>query len=139
MKLEMRHLFPAARGKVFQAWTDPELLSQWFHPPGSTLKKAEIDLQIGGTYRFLLTNPQQGDFRIFGVYWEIEIPEKLVFTWNNPLFHSFETVVTLVFVEIGKTQTEVLMTQEGFASELILNEYQEGWLVLLSMLESSIS
>ena len=138
MKLEMRHVFPAPRSRVFQGWTDPELLSQWFHPPGSTLLKAQIDLNVGGEYRFFLNNPEQGDFQISGIYREIDIPEKLVFTWNNRLIHEHETVVTLIFVEMGMNQTELLMTQEGFVSELILSDYRQGWLVLLPVLESSI-
>lgn len=139
MKLEMRFVFPASCEKVFQAWTDPDLLSQWFHPPGSNLRKAEIDLRIGGMYRFFLTSPEQGDFQIFGTYREIDVPRKLVFTWNNHLIHEFETVVTLIFVEVDVNRTEILMTQDGFVSELILTDYRQGWLALLPMLEASIS
>jgi uncharacterized protein YndB with AHSA1/START domain len=138
MKLEMRQVFPAERNKVFKAWSDPDIVSQWFHPPGSTLRRAEIDFHVGGSFRFHLTNPEQGDFMIFGIYQEIEVPDKLVFTWNNRLIHEYETVVTLVFVEAGVNQTELFLTQDGFVSELIVGEYRQGWLLLLSMLETSI-
>ena len=139
MKLEMQHIFPAPRTRVFQAWTDREMLLQWFHPPGSVLQKADIDLRVGGIYRFWLTNSQVGEFQIFGIYREIIAPEKLVFTWNNPLIHDFETVVTLQFVEAGANQTELLMSQVGFVSELILDDYRAGWLALLPSLELSVS
>lgn len=139
MKLEMRHIFPASRSKVFQAWTDPDVLLQWFHPPGSTLQKAEIDLRVGGMYRFWLNNSQLGEFQIFGIYREIIVPEKLVFSWTNLLVHQSETVVTLRFVEMDANRTELLMTHDGFVSELIVNDYRTGWLALLQMLASHIS
>lgn len=46
--------FDAPRGKVFDAWTKPELLSRWFGPKGWTLAACEVDLMVGGTWRFVV-------------------------------------------------------------------------------------
>jgi uncharacterized protein YndB with AHSA1/START domain len=66
----------ASREEVFDAWTRPEQVSQWWDPTGTPLVACEIDLRSGGAFRFV----NEGHSPPFtGTYTTIERPSKLVF------------------------------------------------------------
>jgi uncharacterized protein YndB with AHSA1/START domain len=77
--LVMMQSFDAAPGDVFEAWTNPEEVAQWWDPTGSPLAICEIDLRPDGAFRWVnqgdtgLTHPFTGTYR------EIVPPERLVF------------------------------------------------------------
>jgi uncharacterized protein YndB with AHSA1/START domain len=55
--LRITRTFPATRERVFDALTKPEQVAQWWGPAGFSLPKAELDLRVGGTYRFTMQPP----------------------------------------------------------------------------------
>jgi uncharacterized protein YndB with AHSA1/START domain len=66
----------ASREEVFDAWTRPEQLSQWWDPTGAKLVRCEIDLRPGGSFCFV----NEGHSPPFtGTYERVEPPAKLVF------------------------------------------------------------
>ena len=66
----------ASRDEVFDAWTQPEQLAQWWDPTGARLAKCAVDLRVSGAFYF----ENQGHSPPFqGVYRLIERPTKLVF------------------------------------------------------------
>src|SRR5438477_845097 len=66
----------ASRDQVFDAWTKPERISQWWDPTGAPLVECAIDLRVGGAFRFV----NEGHAPPFeGVYRVVERPAKLVF------------------------------------------------------------
>ena len=66
----------ASREDVFDAWTRPEQISQWWDPTGAPLVACEVDLREGGAFRFV----HEGHAPPFtGTYTRIERPSKLVF------------------------------------------------------------
>jgi len=105
-EIVMTRVFNAPRKQVFDAWTRPELVKRWLlGPPGWTMPVCEIDLRVGGKYRFEWLNQDGTVMGMGGVYREIVIPERIVSTqlfdqdWTGG-----ETVGTLLFVEQdGKT------------------------------------
>jgi uncharacterized protein YndB with AHSA1/START domain len=61
---------------VFDAWTQPELISRWWDPSGAPLARCEVDLRVGGAFRF----ENDGHSHAFtGVYQVVERPRRLVF------------------------------------------------------------
>jgi uncharacterized protein YndB with AHSA1/START domain len=76
----MTRVFDAPRQLVFDALTKPELLKRWFGPHGWTLVECEIDLRVGGTWRYLSRGPNGRAMGMRGVYREIAPPEKLQYT-----------------------------------------------------------
>lgn len=68
---------------VFDAWTNPVALEQWFGPPGFHAKVLTHDLQVGGRWRFLMANDAGDGFHHFGSFVEIDAPNRLVFTWAS--------------------------------------------------------
>jgi len=82
-RLSLTRTFSAPREKVFRAWTDPEELKKWWGPPGYSTPTADVDLRVGGAYRFGMMELPDGEvFYLAGTYREVRPPEKLVYTWN---------------------------------------------------------
>jgi uncharacterized protein YndB with AHSA1/START domain len=105
-EIVMTRVFNAPRKLVFDAWTKPELVKRWLlGPPGWTMPVCEIDLRVGGAYRFEWLGQDGTVMGMGGIYREIVIPERIV---NAQLFDEDwtggETLGTLLFVERdGKT------------------------------------
>ena len=72
--------FDAPPGKVFNAWTQPALLKQWFAPPPWTVAKAELDVRAGGANLIVMRSPGGNEFPGHGVYLEVVKNARLVFT-----------------------------------------------------------
>ena len=101
----LTRVFDAPRRLVFDAFTKPELLKRWFGPRGWSLVVCEIDLRVGGAWRFVLRGPDGTEMGMRGVYREITPPERSVHTESFDQFaHAGESVVTTVLTEeAGKT------------------------------------
>ena len=73
--------FDAPRHLVFEAMTKPELVRRWLlGPPGWTMPICEIDLRVGGSFRYLWRHADGTEMQLSGVYREIEAPGRLVNT-----------------------------------------------------------
>jgi uncharacterized protein YndB with AHSA1/START domain len=103
-EIVMTRVFDAPRHMVFDAFTRPELLKRWFGPRGWSLVVCEVDLKVGGTFRFVLRGPDGRDMGMRGVYREIVAPERSV---HMESFDDFpgESQVTTVLVEHGGKTT----------------------------------
>src|ERR1700674_5663093 len=74
-------VFDAPRGLVFDAMTKPELVKKWLlGPPGWTMPVCEIDLRVGGTYRYVWRHSNGDEMGMGGVYREVAVPERVVAT-----------------------------------------------------------
>src|ERR1035437_1248164 len=80
-EIAMTRVFDAPRALVFDALTKPELVRRWLlGPPGWSMPVCEIDLRVGGAYRFLWRNVGGAEMGVRGSYREIAAPERLVAT-----------------------------------------------------------
>jgi uncharacterized protein YndB with AHSA1/START domain len=103
-EIVMTRVFDAPRRLVFDAFTKPELLKRWFGPRGWSLVVCEVDLKVGGTFRFVLRGPDGKDLGMRGIYREIEPPERSVHTESFDDYPG-ESQVTGVWVEQGGKTT----------------------------------
>ena len=72
-EIAMTRVFNAPRRLVFDAWTKPELVKQWLlGPPGWTMPVCEIDLRVGGRYRFVWRGTDGAEMGMGGVHKEIK-------------------------------------------------------------------
>ena len=103
-EIVLTRVFDAPRRLVFEAFTKPELLKRWFGPRGWSLAVCEVDLRVGGGFRFVLRGPDGKEMGMRGVYREIVAPERSV---HMESFDDFpgESQVTAVFVEQGGRTT----------------------------------
>lgn len=105
----MTRLFDAPRALVFEAMTKPEHVRRWWGilDDKHSVTVCEIDLRPGGAWKFVGRGPQ-GDVTFYGVYREIDAPERCVFTEIYAPFPDVESVVTsLLTEENGKTRLTV--------------------------------
>lgn len=104
-ELVLTRIFDVSPEKVYRAWTEPELLKQWFAPLPWTTPRAEIDVRPGGANLIVMRSPEGEDFPNHGVYLDVVKNERLVFTdaytraWE-PSEQPFMTVV-LTFEDLG--------------------------------------
>jgi uncharacterized protein YndB with AHSA1/START domain len=102
-EIVMTRVFDAPRHLVWEAFTRPELLKRWFGPRGWSMTVCEVDLKVGGGFRFVLRSPEGKEMGMRGVYREIVPPERSV---HMESFDDYpgESQVTGMFVEQeGKT------------------------------------
>ncbi|HYJ69273.1 MAG TPA: SRPBCC domain-containing protein [Nocardioidaceae bacterium] len=118
----------APRERVFRTLTEPALLARWWGPAGFTTPEIELDLSVGGGYRFGMQPPDGDLFHLAGEFIEIEPPRLLVYTfrWEEPDPDDQETVVRLSLEGIGET-TNVSLLQGEFATEARLELHRNGW------------
>ena len=120
LTLTVSRRYRATRERVFDAWTNPEIMKQWFSPEGVTNPAIDVDLRVGGAYRVEMLTPDERRPVAIGTYQEITRPERLVFTWawedEADDAHTGQTLVTVAFFERGD-ETEVVVTHEGFPAE----------------------
>lgn len=102
-EIVMTRVFNAPRYLVFDAFTKPELVRRWLGPRSWSLVVCEIDLRVGGAYRFVGRGPDGTQMGWGGVFREIVPPERIVHTESFDDYPG-ESVVTVVWVEReGKT------------------------------------
>ncbi len=75
----MSRVFDAPRDLVWQCFTDPERMKEWWGPKGCTVVAAKMDLRVGGTYHYGMKMPDGNVMWGKFVYREITPPERLVF------------------------------------------------------------
>lgn len=97
--------FNAPRHLVFEAWTQPEHVKRWYGPKRLTLSVCDIDLRVGGKWRWVLREPDgSDDYAFSGEYREIVPPERLVCTECYEAMPGTDYLVTATFTERdGKT------------------------------------
>jgi uncharacterized protein YndB with AHSA1/START domain len=96
----MTRVFDAPRSLVFKALTTPALLMRWFGPHEWSLVECEIDLRVGGAWRFLSRGPNGRTMGMRGTYREIAPPERLQYTETFDDFaHAGEALVMATLVE----------------------------------------
>lgn len=77
-ELGLKRSFACAPERLFDAWTQPEILSKWFAPHPWSVPEAQCDLRIGGASRLVMRGPDRVEFSNVGVYLEIEPGRRLV-------------------------------------------------------------
>jgi uncharacterized protein YndB with AHSA1/START domain len=113
----MTRAFAAPQKLVFDAFTTPALLKRWLlGPDGWSLAVCEIDLRVGGKYRYVWHRERDGvDMGMGGVYREVAAPERLVATERfDEAWYPGEALGTMVFTEHGgRTTLKQTMTYES--------------------------
>jgi uncharacterized protein YndB with AHSA1/START domain len=129
-EIVMTRVFHAPRGLVFEAMTKPELVKKWLlGPPGWTMPVCEIDLRVGGTYRYVWRHSNGDEMGMGGVYREVAVPERVVATERfDQAWYAGEAVGTLLLSEQeGKTTvTQTVLYQSREARDGVLKSGMES-------------
>ena len=99
-ELVFERTFDAPREKVWQAFTDPEIVPRWWGKRGTTTTIVEMDVRPGGKWRYVNSDPGRDDVEFFGEYLEVTPPERFRWTFmfdvegigpqGGPETHTFE-------------------------------------------------
>jgi uncharacterized protein YndB with AHSA1/START domain len=142
--LVLTRVLNAPRDKVYQCWTQPDLLKQWFAPKPWTTPKVEIDLRPGGASRFTMADEAGTEYPNPGQYLEVIPNERLVFTdafvgdWA-PSEKPFFTAV-LTFEDAGPGKTKYTAVARHWSAEDAESHkkmgFHEGWGLCAAQLET---
>jgi uncharacterized protein YndB with AHSA1/START domain len=102
-QIVLTRVFDAPRALVFDAFTKPELLKRWFGPRGWTLIVCEVDLRVGGQFRFVLRSPVGNNMGMRGTYREIDPPHRSVHSERFDDLPGESEVLTELTEREGKT------------------------------------
>ncbi len=137
--VKVRRTFAAPIEKAFQAWIDPKKMTQWFAraPRMQPTKVLEADARPGGKYQVECVDANVV-YRGRGTYREIRPPDKLVFTWAWEHQDFGESLVTVEFRALGKSNfTEITLTHE-LLPEKDREPHRKGWEECFQMLEKGL-
>jgi uncharacterized protein YndB with AHSA1/START domain len=110
LEIRLTRLFDAPRELVFEAMHTPEHITQWWGclAEGYSVPVCEVDLRVGGKWRFVNRTPNGKLAAFHGVYREIAPPERVVCTEIFEEYPDVESVVTTELTEEnGKTRLTV--------------------------------
>jgi uncharacterized protein YndB with AHSA1/START domain len=99
----------APRDLVYEVWTNPKHVAQWWGPNGFTNTIHEMTVKPGGVWRFIMHGPDGVDYPNKIVFLEVEKPARLVFLHSDDVEGGMQFHVTVTFEDIGKNKTNVKM------------------------------
>ena len=126
--LVVRQLLRAARARVFEAWTDPQAVTQWFGPRGCECLAAEVDARVGGRFRVELGMQGGPRWSASGIFVEIDRPSRIVMTWRwsgTPQDDDYESLLSIDITERGAS-SELVLTHERLPARA-RSEYDTAW------------
>jgi uncharacterized protein YndB with AHSA1/START domain len=102
--------FAAPRHLVYKAWTAPELIKRWWSGQRGEVTLAEVDLRVGGTWRFVMVTDGGFEVAFHGEYRELIENERIVSTEVYEGMPDGEALNTMVFTEVdGRTTLAILV------------------------------
>ncbi len=125
-------VFDAPRDLVWKAWTDPNIMAQWWGPRGFTNPVCELDVRVGGALRIVMRGCGN-DYPMKGVFLEVAPPERLKFTSiavDQDGNHLLEGETTVTFSERnGKTTLSLKSHAVGLVpiAPQMLAGMEAGW------------
>lgn len=124
--LTLKRRLNATPAEVYQAWTDPNLLTRWFGPENVTTLEAEIDLRIGGSYRIVMRGDDGERHQVSGIYQEVVENERLAFSWAWVSTPERVSRVSVTFKPDGDGTILTLLHEQFFDADAA-HRHEHGW------------
>lgn len=136
-QIRIERVFDAPRERVFEAWTDPELVPKWWGMGTTVVEK--MDVKPGGQWRFVDGGEGQG---FSGTYREVVAPEKLSYTFEWDGMPGHILVETLEFEDLGDGTTRLVNTSTFHFTEErdgMLDAMEDGMNISLEKLDELLA
>ena len=102
-EIVLKRVFNAPRELVFDAWTDPDHIGEWWGPNGFTTTIHEMTVRPGGVWRFIMHGPDGIDYNNRIIYREIVRPERLAYNHDSDIEDDPDRFfVTVTFAEVER-------------------------------------
>ena len=105
--------FDAPRDLVYKAYTTPELVRRWWHAKRGEMTVAEVDLRVGGGWRYVMVTPDGSEVAFHGEFREIVPNERIVSTEVYEAMAGAEAVDTLTLSEVDGRTTLTILVQHA--------------------------
>ncbi|HZB36367.1 MAG TPA: SRPBCC domain-containing protein [Gaiellaceae bacterium] len=143
-EVTVSRVFDAPRELVWKAWTDPGQFAAWFGGPPYTTPPSTVSMDVrpGGEWRATMVSDEDGSELPFqGVYREVEEPERLVLTFDDPSEPNNPNVevLTITFTDLGDGRTEVVAHQAGHLPEEEYEKLKEGYSTFFDQLAEHLA
>jgi uncharacterized protein YndB with AHSA1/START domain len=139
-QLEVSRVIHADRARVFAAWTDPTKIVICWGAGGVRCTEAEVDLRVGGRYRFANTTPDGLTMWITGTFDRVEPPSELGFTWAmEPITDDTQYSHVVVSFTDASDGTKVTIVQTEIPSPEARQIHLEGWIGCLDGLDALLA
>jgi uncharacterized protein YndB with AHSA1/START domain len=140
-ELVITRVFDASRDLVWRAWTEPDHFKRWWGPRDFTSPSCKMDFREYGKYLFCMRSPDGKEYWSTGIYKEIIVPERIVFTDSFadekgnvvPAAHygmgedfPLENIVTVTFEE-HNGKTRMTLKHEGLPAGEMLKLTGISW------------
>jgi len=127
--LTLKKTFDASIELVWEAWTQPEHVAEWWGPKGMSINVVEHDFKIGGKWKYVMPMPNGAEFISEGEYLEIEKFKKIVTTANfRPMTEGVE--IRALFEENGEKTNfifSVVHPTEEYCKQQEKMGFYNGW------------
>jgi len=139
IELRLSRSLPAPRTRVWEALVDPEQVARWWGPAGFTTSVDELDVRVGGGYRFRMQPPDGEAFHLAGEFLAVEPAARLSYTfrWEPPDPDDQETVATLTLAGDGDS-SRIELVLGPFRTEARRELHDAGWSDTLDRLAESL-
>ncbi|HET6929022.1 MAG TPA: SRPBCC domain-containing protein [Candidatus Acidoferrum sp.] len=141
-RMVITRIFDAPRALVWEAWTNPKYVMQWWGPNGFTAPVCKIDFRVGGKFLFCMKSPDGQEGWNGGEYHEIVLYEKIVYSMYfadskgnkiDPAEHGIEHEAiddardVVIFEDYGNGQTKLTMIGNETMEDAKNSGQFEGW------------
>jgi uncharacterized protein YndB with AHSA1/START domain len=126
-EIVLTRVFDAPRSLVFDAFTKPELLKRWFGPRCWSLVVCDVDLRVGGGFRFVLQRDDGQQMGMRGTYLEIVPPERAVHMESYDDYPGESRVTAVLTEHDGRTTlTATILYPSREVRDIVMNSGMAG-------------
>ena len=137
--LVVRQRLPAPPADVFAAWTDAEQVREWMHVAPGPCRAVEMDVRLGGRFRFVMVGEDGGDVEVTGEYVEVDAPRRLAFTWKFAGAPGDPSLVTVSLAAAGESETDMVLTHERLPGAEATKGHEAGWITIAAKLSKHLA
>ncbi len=113
---------------VFRSLTNPAEITEWWRIPGEyETREAEMDVRVGGRYRFAGTSTRLERFAVSGEYRIVDPPRRLSYTWTPDWDEGARDSIVDIQLERDGDTTCVTVTHTAFSTMSARDSHHQGW------------
>lgn len=138
-ELTLKRVFNAPRELVWNAWTQPELIAEWWGPEGlhTPLESITCELRVGGAFNLKMVVDADGTEHGLDAIFEIVDPlARMVFVAANP---ESDFNISVTFADLGDDRTAVTLYMTGTTTPEKLAGMDQGWRDMYDKLEKLLA